>query len=267
MNVPSHPTAAVKPKIRRPLTVLMVLVLGAVTPGLAREELENTIVIARVHNGYTRSQRPDGTFEPESYAFAVGGMYEGQSVAGDPISSMAPHEVLRALTVPLARQGFAASTDPEATRLLLMVFWGSTRDTSGKDTVTAADLVEASNARILGFEREVAKARDLYFTSLARDVFEELRAGRYFVVIRAFDFQSVRRHKQYKLLWESRFSIRRQGVNFVRALPNMAALAGPTFGRQNSGRLEASVRDGKIQIGEQQVIEYLPAGVTNGVAP
>jgi hypothetical protein len=234
--------------------VVVTHLLGAPSFVLGKERDTPTIVVSRVFNGYERSQRMDGSFAPETYAFAVGGRHDGQAIARDSISSLSSDDLLRTLAVPLARQGYVASNDPDEIKLLLIVFWGTTLDTSGNQPVIAADLVEAKNARILGFEQEVNRARDLFFTTFASDIMSEVRAGRYFVVIRAFDFQHARNHQQLRLLWESRFSIRRQGSDFVAQLPRMAALAAPSFGRQNSGRLERAIPEGRVEVGEAQVI-------------
>jgi hypothetical protein len=65
------------------------------------------------------------------------------------------------------------------------------------------------------------------------------------------------KEKKHKLLWESRFSVREQGNDFTRALPAMAEYAGQYFGRDSHGLLRTHVPDGRIDVGDPTVIEFL----------
>ena len=63
------------------------------------------------------------------------------------------------------------------------------------------------------------------FTTAARGSFEDLEARRYFVVLKAYDFQLACKEKRRKVLRETRFSIPQQGNVFAEQLEGMAKQA------------------------------------------
>jgi hypothetical protein len=112
------------------------------------------------------------------------------------------------------------------------------------------------NASILGYMDELnqqgSKAR-----RERSDLLNEVGYSRYFVVLMAYDFQLMWKHKQHKLLWESRFSVRDQGNDFTVALPAMAKYASDYFGQDSHGLLRTRVPDARIYIGDPTIIGYL----------
>lgn len=83
---------------------------------------------SRAWKGYVRAKLPDGSYEPESYAFGNGGHLSGPLV--DPtIDKMAFLDVARVAARALARTKYFPATDPNKTRLLIMVYWGTTTGT------------------------------------------------------------------------------------------------------------------------------------------
>jgi hypothetical protein len=103
------------------------LALGALAPvgvnNLMAEEFE--AVSSRVSPEYVREKLQDGSFKAESYAFAKGGYWSGP-LADKAIDRMDFMEVARTMAVPLKKEGYISATDPKTTKLLIMVYWGTT---------------------------------------------------------------------------------------------------------------------------------------------
>jgi hypothetical protein len=90
-------------------------------PGLKGTEA----VASKVSPDYVRATMPDGSFKSEFYSFGKGG-YWGSELSDDTIDKMGFIDVLRAISPALASQKYLPATDPKVTRLLVMVYWGST---------------------------------------------------------------------------------------------------------------------------------------------
>lgn len=89
------------------------------------QDLEAIAISSRASADYVRARHPDGTFAPETFAFAKGGLWKTvEAGTRDDLDFM---QVARTIAVPLASQHYVASTDPKNTRLLIMVYWGTTR--------------------------------------------------------------------------------------------------------------------------------------------
>jgi hypothetical protein len=88
-----------------------------------------TAVCSRVSNDYRRATLPDGSFQPEEYAFGDGGLYPG-TFKDDSIDQVNFLEVARMLAVALRAQNYVPAKTMDSERLLIMVHWGTT-DVSG----------------------------------------------------------------------------------------------------------------------------------------
>jgi len=82
-------------------------------------------VSSRVSSDYVRTKLPDGSFQPEGYAFGKGGYWSGP-IDDKSIDRMGFMEIAHTIAGPLAAQGYVPSRDPRATKLLIMVYWGTT---------------------------------------------------------------------------------------------------------------------------------------------
>lgn len=104
------------------------LLAGSLAGGLAARdqgEAEISSVLATVYNGYERTKLPDGTFQPERYAFGEGGV-TGTITKDKSIDGLSFRKIARTIAPGLARQNYLSSQDPEKTDLLIMVYWGET---------------------------------------------------------------------------------------------------------------------------------------------
>jgi hypothetical protein len=117
---------------------------------------------------------------------------------------------------------------------------------------------EVKNGMVLGFQDDLLRAYSLSGTQWSRDLLDELRVDRYYVVLKAYDFQLAWREKRQKILWEARFSIARPGTDFAKALPAMAQQAARYFGQDSKGLIRDPLPEVKIEYGEPRVIRVEP---------
>jgi hypothetical protein len=93
----------------------------------ANEEGVNgiTAVASKVSDDYVRPTRPNGTFQPEFYAFGKGGCWAGEikDRTFDPLTFL---DVAHVIAPALASQSYLPARDPQATKLLIMLYWGTT---------------------------------------------------------------------------------------------------------------------------------------------
>jgi hypothetical protein len=90
-------------------------------PGLKGTEA----VASKVSPDYIRAKMPDGSFKPEFYSFGKGGFW-GSEIDDKTIDSLSFMDVAHAIAPALSSQKYVPATDPKATRLLIMVYWGTT---------------------------------------------------------------------------------------------------------------------------------------------
>ncbi|HEY4988461.1 MAG TPA: hypothetical protein VII09_01570 [Opitutaceae bacterium] len=123
----------------RPSRILLLAVLFAVgressraIPPFTRDFADSnsiTAVSSEVSNDYVRAKLPNGSFQPETYAFAKGGYY-GSTMSDDTIDNEGFIDLARAVARPLAVHGYIPSKDPGKVKLLIVVYWGATSGTS-----------------------------------------------------------------------------------------------------------------------------------------
>lgn len=106
------------------------------------------------------------------------------------------------------------------------------------------------NAQVLGYDEELTRAAARPESRRYLDLVDELEDTRYFVVLRAYDFQLLRKDKQRKQLWEVRYSIRARGHQFGDALAAMTVMAGRYFGQETKGLVRREVPVGRVELGE-----------------
>jgi hypothetical protein len=84
-----------------------------------------TAIASSVSKDYLRAKLPDGSFQPESYAFGEGGVWGGE-INDATIDNLHFKEVAREIAEPLASQRYFPAKDPKETKLLIMLYWGTT---------------------------------------------------------------------------------------------------------------------------------------------
>ncbi len=117
------------------------------------------------------------------------------------------------------------------------------------------DRLDAESADILGYSAELRNMGPFTPTALnlrRQGLIDEVEEGRYYVVLMAYDFPTLLLHKERKLLWETRFSIRARGHDFAKDVAAMAQSASKYFGQDSQGlmrdRYRADVTIGPVRI-------------------
>ena len=235
-----------------------------------------TAVSAKEFNGYARNRLADGSYEPETFAFGNGGPVTTElfSVRDPTIDGVSFNAIAHRIAVPLARQNYVTARDPNTARLLIMVFWGRTTGSIQTRDGYTADAINSWNAALLGydhrneFEMSFTPSLAGFDTSMKPtllrqshwDVDDSLAVDRYFVILRAYDFQALWRHKKVLALWETRFSLSERHHDFGEDLPEMARVASMYFGQDSHGLVRIPpVPEGRIDIGELQFLGDVPS--------
>jgi hypothetical protein len=106
-------------------------------------------ISARTSPDYVRPQLPNGSFQAETFAFGKGGLFAGaaKDATIDKVDFM---EVAKTVAVPLAGQSYVSSNDPKATKLLIMVYWGTTHAPEHSTHSAASQNLQIANAAALG---------------------------------------------------------------------------------------------------------------------
>jgi len=100
--------------------------MGGQAPGTPPEELMGvTAVVSRASKDYIREKLPDGSFQPEFYAFGEGGNWGGD-LKDASIDALHFADVAKVVAQPLAERKYLPARDPAKTRLIIMVYWGTT---------------------------------------------------------------------------------------------------------------------------------------------
>lgn len=111
----------------------------------ASDNSDMTAVTGRVGDDYMRVKLPDGKFAPETYAFGDGGHFGGPS-RDTSIDKLTFNAVAQTIAGPLAKQGFVPTRDIHNTKLLIMVYWGTTRGTH--DGATSLEYQNAESTQV-----------------------------------------------------------------------------------------------------------------------
>jgi hypothetical protein len=279
----------------RPLRVVLWAALSASAAAagpfsLVSDSERMTAVSSKVYNGYVHARLPDGSFQRETYALGNGGLDSGDRVgsdstgvganggdrganrADDTIDHTTFDEMAKTIAGPLAGQNYVPTPNAAKTSLLIMVYWGETFGSSHELMGGLKDYIDARNARMLGFDSEGAVAAQADHSSaffgrsfrmglvenLHADVISALEADRYYVILRAFDFQLAWKQKKIKLLWETRFSLSEREHDFEKEVPSMAQYASTYFGQDSHGLLRSPVPEGHVEIGEIKSLGATP---------
>lgn len=107
----------------RAILLLAAILVPLIAPGA--DDTVTTAVFSRARKDYQRERLPDGSFKPEYYALANGGMVAG--TARDKSVEPVDYPKIAALVMQqLARQNYRYAEKAEQARLLLVIHWGNT---------------------------------------------------------------------------------------------------------------------------------------------
>ena len=113
--------------MKRTLRLLIwgMAVVVALASGLQAAETVTTVVNSRIGNGYKRERLADGSFKPEHYALANGGLIEG-TTRDTTIERVTYPEVAEIAARFLLQQNYHYAQTKEQAKLLLVLNWGAT---------------------------------------------------------------------------------------------------------------------------------------------
>jgi hypothetical protein len=242
-----------------------------------------TAVSARVYEGYARDRASDGTYAPETFVYGNGGEVASQPVAistsfylnggsqfgsyiADPtIDSLSFKDVAQRINGALEAENYVPARDPAKTKLMIMVYWGrSTGTVDFHGDGGFRDAMDAQNAMLMGFDSDPAiravfdptvqfwgrSFRANFLIQNDAKVMSALEVDRYYVILRAYDFQTAWKQKKLKLVWETRFSLAERTRDFGAELPYMAFSAARYFGQETGGLMLDPLPDGQVDVGE-----------------
>jgi len=272
-----EPLAPILTLIRARLWFLLVLLLA--TPLIARAEGEAVVsVYSRTFNGYARHIDGNNQPRPETFVFAEGEHGNGVSV-GAPIDSVPFRQIAHTIANALEEQNYFPMPVARHVDLLIVVCWGATGtnwERSGgfsnavvTDPGTAASRIapyvaltavqrsheERVNAAILGYTDTRFARRG---TTLYEDIMSEIDEDRFFVVLKAYDFQRILNQQDWRQVWETRFSVRQAGNRFDQVLPAMANYAVHYSGRDIGPLMRHPVPKGHVEVGTPRVAPATP---------
>jgi hypothetical protein len=110
-------------------------------------------------------------------------------------------------------------------------------------------------AEILGYDKAWKDTNIMRpYLVTARDILSEIEESRYFVVLKAYDFQELRQHKHKKLLWLTRYNIRQAGSRFDEQLVDMTRYASQFFGQNPDRLIRRHLAEPDIRVGTPVVV-------------
>jgi len=232
-----------KPSTLTPLA--LAALLAAVTPGPARANIftnnfETTIVAERT------KEATDELTKPTTYVAFDGGYVE----AGDPESGDEPPpaaQVRQSVEAALAAQGFEESG--KVPKLLIAYHWGVLRiDTlqihvpfevrrnlSARINLVSTQLMDAEiENHILDRERgsgeNLSVATPRFLTGDLESAVSKARRPRIFVVVSAYEYQSLFERHVAKLIWRTKLSAQETSGDMAEVIPPMLAKGTGYFG-------------------------------------
>lgn len=310
--------AALRAVAGRALLTAAALGLASAVPARAAGEI--TAIFSQTSPDYTRVKGPGGSFLPETYTLGDGGCLPGATPdpSIDPLNFI---DLAKLVTGPLEAQNYrpVPDRDPNKTKLLVMIYWGTTQGAAGamgsaavqalqdgtqalagpppppppptaggpmghtadpsvalqgtrQDRVSTALATAAledrqreeatlRSARLLGYDSELGPSAGGFGAAERRraDLIAELEEDRYFIVLMAYDFDGLWKHRRHKLLWVTRLSVRARGTNFAAVAAAMVQQASGYFGRSSGGLLRDALPEGRVDIGTVKSLGEVPA--------
>jgi len=119
------------------------------------------------------------------------------------------------------------------------------------------DRQNSENAAILGYAEEMKRVDGYVMTAFEqqrRDIVDEVEESRYYVVLLAYDFQTLLKHKERKLLWQTRYSIPERRNDFGKQLAAMIQSASRYFGQDSHGLLRKPLPATTVTLGELKTL-------------
>jgi hypothetical protein len=153
--------------MKRTRSLLLGTLFAACLPAFARASDAAAVAIAsRTSADYVRAQLPNGSFQQETFAFGKGGVLRGteRDATIDALDFM---DIARTVALPLALQSYVPCRDPKATKLLIMVYWGTTDAPEHATESAASQNLAATSAAAMAASGALQMARFRLTDSMA----------------------------------------------------------------------------------------------------
>ena len=139
----NHPLFGVKASLLASLAAIFAV---ALCPRVSGESVDGVEAVnSRVASDYVRARTADGHLVPEYYSFGKGGVWGGP-IADESVDHMGFLEVAHVIAPALASEKYLPASDPAKTKLLIMVYWGTTGvSESLSNSVAVANYQSAAN--------------------------------------------------------------------------------------------------------------------------
>jgi hypothetical protein len=146
-------------QILSPITAVLLFAVAAVLVGSlpvsSARAADVEAISARASTDYIRARFPNGTFRPETYAFGKGGNWGGP-LNDNTIDKLSFTDVAEVIAEPLAGRNYLPTKDAKTTRLLIMVYWGTTIPTvNPTESATLHNVADAAKQLQIAYARQV----------------------------------------------------------------------------------------------------------------
>jgi hypothetical protein len=112
-----------------------------------------TAVASRTSTDYVRRKGADGKYPAEFFSFAEGGQWKGD-MKDETIDKLSFLDIAHMVAEPLRRQNYLPATDPKTTKLLIMVYWGTTHAPEhASDSAAYQNLRDASTGANIAMDQ------------------------------------------------------------------------------------------------------------------
>jgi hypothetical protein len=108
---------------------------------------EAVAISSNASSDYVRPRLANGLPQPETFAFAKGGLWKGTEGGTKDMPDFL--EVAKTIAKPLASQGYLSGGNPKTTKLLIMVYWGTTRTPEHSTDSAASQNLQVASAAAL----------------------------------------------------------------------------------------------------------------------
>jgi hypothetical protein len=242
------------------------------------------IVSATAADDYTQKKFGPVAPKPETYLFFQGKFYGG-AIRDRDLEHAQFSQIVQTLGKGLVQQNYLPSKDPKNADLLIVVHWGTTEvyqdelaanmalpnNNSGGCPTRSMVLLQKTqnadqqinfemNAHLLGFGQQLsqreAQASANHVSVDEWNLLQNLGDERYFVILMAYDYRTMKKGVRPKLLWSTRFSMQGPGNRFTTALPIMSRVAADYFGHATGVKSVTFRRipEGRVELGTPSVV-------------
>jgi hypothetical protein len=142
-------------KFSATLSIALAYVSVGQVPVPSAQGADVEAISSRVSSDYIRPRAADGSFVTETYAFGQGG-YWGGPLSDRTIDKLKFTEIARDIADPLALQNYLPTKNAKTTRLLVMVYWGTTIPSlPPEESATLHNVADAAKQLQIAYARQV----------------------------------------------------------------------------------------------------------------